>query len=346
MADITYDDWMDQTKKSWKRRSSALSGVDKAFKAYEDATTGGVKASALQELARLFRVWIQSKGGSDLGLGNALTSIRNRQADGSGQGPVERLQSLIRGAKMTNVAIVRDLQAELPDRLVMEASLRASAFDKGKVQETYDRARRAVELGRDMALQAATSGSAGNTLYVRWFGVFSQERARTVRANLKGLCDLFSTGVIIVKDARGLQGAWGDCFGFAMPGKQKNYVEFSVGRAFFLKNGWTKTPGSTPQERSTAVATALSQAYLNTSDWTVGTMIHELGHATNRLPDVDFQAPNIYQVSPGGLTSSGWEQCSTPALDQALALADPDLAVQNTDSYGQFCREALQTSAL
>jgi len=81
MADITYDDWMDQTKKSWKRRSSALSGVDKAFKAYEDATTGGVKASALQELARLFRVWIQGKGGSDLGLGLAGWACLRRQPD-------------------------------------------------------------------------------------------------------------------------------------------------------------------------------------------------------------------------------------------------------------------------
>jgi hypothetical protein len=344
MADITYDEWMDLTKKSWKLRSGSLKDVDKAFKAYEDATGPGAKSTALQELSRKFRVWVGTKGGSDLGLGNAIHSIRNRKTDDSGQGPVERLQSLIRGVKLSNVAIVRDLQAEVPDRLVMDSTLNTDLKTRFKVRETYDRAARAVDLGRTAALKASTAGTAERTLYERWFGAYDATRAQAVRRNLKGLCDLFNSGVIIVHDARTLVGAWGDCFGFAMPGDKKNYVEFTVGRAFFDKKGWAKVPGQTLQERNEAVQLALASAYSETSDWTVGTMIHELGHAANSLPDVDFQAPSSYQVSPGGLTPMGWTQCSTPALDQALALADPDLAVVNTDSYGQFCREALQNA--
>ncbi len=155
---------------------------------------------------------------------------------------------------------------------------------------------------------------------------------------------LFDTGVIIVKDARTMPGVWGDCYGFAMPGDKKNYVEFTIGRAFFLKTGYTVVPGATPNERRDAVQAALRDAYSSLSDWTIGTMVHELGHATNNLPDVDFMGPATYQISPGGMTPDGWEQCSYPAIDKALAIARPDLAVQNTDCYGQCAREALSVS--
>lgn len=341
MAEITYDDWMDQTKKSWTRRSTELKRVDTAFKAYSEAVGSGAKTTSRQELARVFRLWVSAKGGTDLNLGGALTSVRNRKVDEHGQGPVERLQSLIRSAKMSNVAIVRDLQAEVPDRLVMDASLRGLK-DSSKVRETYERAKLAVHEARDLVLEAGRVGTNGRTVYERWFGTYSADNHRVVKANIVNLCKLFDSGVIIVKDARTMLGDWGDCFGFAIPGNKADYVEFSVGRAFFLKQGWNVQPGASAQQRKAAVVQALSEAYANTSDWTVGTMIHELGHAANRLPDVDFQAPATYQVSPGGMTPDGWQQCSTPALDQALALADPALAIQNTDSYGQFCREALQ----
>ena len=289
----------------------------------------------------MFKIWVTLQNTKhDQGI---VDSIRNRKKDEHGQGPAERLQSLIRGTQLSNVAIVRDLQAEVVDRLVMDASLR-SLKDSSKVRETYNRSSLAVHEGRDLLLKANSAGSAARATYVRWFGAYNADRAAVVRQNIKNLCTLFDTGVITMKDARQMVGAWGDCFGFAMPGTQKNYVEFTVGRAFFLKTGWTVAPGATPLQRRDAVALALTEAYTSMSDWTVGTMIHELGHATNALPDVDFQAPNSYQVSPGGLTPNGWDQCSTPALDMALAIARPDLAVQNTDSYGQFCREALEAT--
>jgi hypothetical protein len=341
MAEITYDEWMTLTAKSWKRRSPELKRVDKAFEAYSKAKTSGVKTNALQELSRVFKLWVTAQQDKhDQGIHD---SIRNRKKDEHGQGPAERLQSLIRGSQVSNVAIRRDLQAEVPDRLVMDVSLR-NLKDSSKVREAYNRSNLAAHEGRDLLLKASTGGTPARTVYERWFGPYTVDRASVVRGNIKGLCDLFDIGVIIMKDARQLAGAWGDCFGFAMPGNKRNYVEFTLGRAFFLKKGWSVLPGANPAQRRAAVAQALTEAYSEMSDWTVGTMIHELGHATNNLPDVDFQAPNSYQVSPGGLTPDGWDQCSTPALDMALAIARPDLAVLNTDNYGQFCREALQAT--
>lgn len=117
-----------------------------------------------------------------------------------------------------------------------------------------------------------------------------------------------------------------------------------MGQGFFSKTGFKVAPGATPADRKLAFQQALEQSYSKTSDWTVGTMEHELSHATNGLPDVDFQAPSTYEVAPPGLTRNGWEQVSTPDLDLALAVARPDLAVLNVDNYGQCVCEALEAS--
>ncbi len=331
MTDITYDEWMNQTKKRFHRRSAELKRLDAAFKAFERSKGSG---SSLQNLAQAFNIWVGIKGSDYLG------SIRNRKLDASGVGPVEKLQSLIRTHRMSNIATIRTLHRDVPDRLVLDATLSANIGDKTKLRETYNRAKMAVHVARDTVLKAKTAGPE-QTLYEKWFGTFESTRHLQVVKNFQGLCNLFDTGVIIVHDARAQMDAWGECFGFAMPGNKKNYVEFTVGRAFFLKTGYHVVPGATHRQRGQAVRQALKQAYKNTTDWTVGTMVHELGHATNNLPDVDFQAPNTYQVSPGGMTPDGWEQCSTPALDVDLALASPDLAIVNTDNYGQCAREAL-----
>ncbi|MEY4589877.1 MAG: Lysine-specific metallo-endopeptidase, partial [Pseudomonadota bacterium] len=268
-----------------------------------------------------------------------MHSIRNRKVDSEGFGPVERLQSLIRSSTVSNVAIIRDLNREVQDRLVMDTTLSSSMFDRNKVSETYNRSKLAVSNALAAVLKTGTAG-AERTRFVKWFGAYNEARKQEVVKNFRNLNSLFTSGVIIVKDARAIPGAWGDCFGFAMPGNKQNYVEFSVGRAFFLKQGYNTMPGATPQERGDAVKLALAQAYANTSDWTVGTMIHELGHAINNLPDVNFQAPATYAIHPG-MTPGGWTQVSTPDLDEALAIARPELAVQNTDNYGQFARECL-----
>jgi hypothetical protein len=333
MADITYTEWMNLTKKRFHKRSSELKRVDKAFKNYENR---GKRASDLQALAKQFHLWVQLKSA---GSKDAMQSIRNRKINDAGAGPVERLQSLIRTTKMSNIAIIRDLNKDVPDKLVMDTTLSSNLFDRNKVRETYNRSRNAVEKAHATALKSATPGPARN-LFEKWFGPYDETRKKQVIKNLHNLNNLFRSGVIIIKDGRGIQGVWGDCFGFAMPGNKKNYVEFTIGRAFFLKQGYHVVPGATPAQRSAAVKLALNNAYNNTSDWTVGTMIHELGHAINNLPDVNFQPPATYQIHPG-MTPAGWDQVSTPDLDNALAIADPGLAVQNTDNYGQFCRECL-----
>lgn len=333
MTDITYTQWMDLTKKKFHIRSAELKSVDKAFKEYDER---GKRASDLQNLAKQFQIWVNLKAA---GSKDAIHSIRNRKADVNGFGPVERLQSLIRTTKVSNAAIIRDMNKEVQDTLVMDVTLSSEMFAKSKITETYNRSKQAVRKALTTAQKSSSPGTE-RVLYEKWFGSYNAVRKETVIKNLRGLYNLFNGGVIIIKDARSMPGAWGDCFGFAMPGNKKNYVEFSVGRAFFLKQGYHVAPGATPLQRSNAVKLALQQAYLNTSDWTVGTMIHELGHATNDLPDVNFQAPSTYQVHPG-MTPNGWEQVSTPDLDVNLAIAQPALAVRNTDNYGQFCRECL-----
>ena len=72
VAEITHTEWMTLTAKRFHFRTSALQKVDDWFKAYEDATTGGAKANALQNLARFFKIWIELKGD------DYLDSIRNR----------------------------------------------------------------------------------------------------------------------------------------------------------------------------------------------------------------------------------------------------------------------------
>jgi len=335
MTDISYNDWMTLTKKSFRRRSPELKRVDTAFNAFQKKRDKKLNTTQeMRNLASQFKVWAGIKGGDH------LSSIRNRKRDANDLGPVERLQSLIRTQKFSNMVILRDLNAEVPDKLVLDASLSLKLGDKYKVTETYNRAKKGVHRARDMLLKAKSPGPE-RVLYERWFGAYNAIRHTAVIKNYSQLCKLFTSGVIIVHDARSQMDAWGDCFGFAMPGKKQNYVEFTVGRAFFLKTGYSVAPGATRLQRSSAVKLALSKAYSETSDWTVGTMIHELGHATNNLPDVDFQAPATFQVSPGGLTPPGWDQCSTPDLDLALAINSPALAVRNTDNYGQCAREAL-----
>ncbi len=335
VMDITYDEWMSQTKKRFHRRSTELRRVDTAFKAFQKGKDKKLNTTDLMRiLARHFKVWTGIKGGDH------LSSIRNRKKNANDSGPVERLQSLIRTQKYSNITVLRDLNAEVPDKLVLDSSLSCNAMDKAKVTETYNRSKKAVHKARDILLKAKSAGAARD-LYERWFGAYDATRHASVISNYNQLCKLFTSGVIIVHDARQQMDVWGDCFGFATPGNKQNYVEFTVGRAFFMKTGFNVPPGATAHQRSAAVKLALANAYNNTSDWTVGTMIHELGHATNNLPDVDYQAPSTYQVSPGGITPSGWDQCSTPDLDLALALNSPALAVVNTDSYGQCAREAL-----
>ena len=162
--------------------------------------------------------------------------------DESGRGPVERLQSLIRTAQMSNVGIKRDLEGSAPDRLVADASLK-NLKDKSKVQETYNRSSLAVHKGRDLLLQARTAGTTGRTVYERWFGAYTADRALIVRNNIKGLCNLFDSGVIILKDARSMPGFWGDCFGCTT----------SNSRSAEPSSGRTATP-SRPATRSSSAA--------------------------------------------------------------------------------------------
>ncbi len=333
---ITYKDWKNLTAKSFHRRSTELHNLDKAFQEYESAR-GGQKDRAMQKLSTKFQEWKGSKG-----QGEYLNSIRNRNKNAFGKGPVELLESMLRTSSIAKSRMERThaMDTSKLDRLVIDDSLKGR-FDEIKVRETYNRAARAVEKAYEKLTKAHTLNSAERTLYIRWFGLYDENRHRIVKGNFKKLYDLFNFGVIIIHDARSQVGAWGDCFGFAMPGSKSNFVEFTVGRAFFEKTGYHVVPGSTRQQRNRAVQDALRNAYKNTTDWTVGTMVHELGHAINNLPDVDYQAPSSYQVSPGGLTPNGWEQCSTPDLDIDLALLHPNLAIRNTDNYGQFAREAL-----
>lgn len=333
---ITYKDWAKLTSKTFHRRSPQLQQIDKAFKEFELAR-GSSKDQALQKLATKFNDWKRLKGQDQY-----LNSMRNRKQNETGQGPVELLESLIRINSVGSRGNLRRKENDLSkmERLIVDDSLKGR-FDKIKVQETYNRSARAIEKARDALIRARIANTPERILYTRWFGTYNEIRYNTVKSNIMRLHELFTLGVIIIHDARSQQDAWGDCYGFAMPGKKKNFVEFTVGRAFFEQVGFQVVPGATRQQRSRAAKDALIDAYKNTTDWTVGTMIHELGHAINELPDVDFKTPSSYQVSPGGLTPNGWEQCSTPDLDIALALADPTLAVRNTDSYGQFSREAL-----
>lgn len=333
MTDITYAEWMDLTKKKFHSRSAELKKVDKAFKKYDE---GGKRAADLHALAKEVRIWVQIKNAD---LGNCNKSIRNRKEDSNHLGPVERLYSLIRTTAMSNTAIIRDLNQAVPDRLVMDSTLLSKVHDTLKVKETYERSKNAVERALQIALKSGSLGKERD-LYERWFGAYNVDRKKKVIKNLQNLNSLFISGVIIVHDARNSPEPWGGCFGFAMPGNKANYVEFSIGRAFFLRQRYHVTPGATPLERGNAVTQALQQAYNNTTDWSVGTMIHELGHAVNNLPDVNFHAPSTYQTHPG-MTPKGWDQVSTPDLDKALAIANPALAVQNTDNYGQFARECL-----
>ncbi len=201
MAEITFDEWMDLSKKRFRKRSEELKKVDASVNAFEKATTPGVKAQKLQDLARDFQLWAKLK------TSGYTESIRNRKLDDEGQGPAERLQTLIRTHQLSNVAIVRDLEADVPDRLVLDVSLK-NLKDSSKVRETDNRANLAVHAARDSLLKAVTGGTAGRTLYERWFGTYDATRYSDVKANFRGLCDLFDKGVIIVHDARQLTNGW------------------------------------------------------------------------------------------------------------------------------------------
>jgi hypothetical protein len=97
-----------------------------------------------------------------------------------------------------------------------------------------------------------------------------------------------------------------------------------IGRAFF---------SAAPQANSTY--------YKSDTDYTVGTLIHELAHA-------GFSASDVPTVSSGlaldatGMPPRGAPVCNDQSEDRKLAQANPAGAIQNADNYNQFARAVLQ----
>ena len=91
-----------------------------------------------------------------------------------------------------------------------------------------------------------------------------------------------------------------------------------------------------------AARRSVSQPFYKTdTDDTVGTVIHELAHACLRTSDIPTVASSL-ALLPNGMPPGGAAVCNDENEDKILAAANPPLATQNADNYGQFARYLLR----
>jgi hypothetical protein len=316
---ITYEDWMNLTKKRFYKRSSALKDVDKWFELYDQHPDN---STYLDNLAKAFKTWRDTKtredepgGGVAMPRAPLLDTIRNRNKDENGLGPVDRLAVLLRQAKVSNVGI-RKTVTPIDDRVVIDGNT-FTTHELVRIEEATRRITKAVRDARDAVVRANRVG-ANRDRYEMWFGIFDQSNYNEVKKNFMRLDKVCSNGGLIFMDGRS-DPTYGQVFAWTFRGNHEVFVNMWLGTAFFSGVG----------------------SYEVSSDATVVTLVHEMSHACFMASDVPTVASG-QALDGNGNPPGGAAVCNDAAEDQNLAVHDPDSAIRNADNYGQFAWAVLQ----
>ena len=208
-----------------------------------------------------------------------------------------------------------------------------------RINEAFARAKLAVELARDAIIPIAKKDALVNPnpteqLFIDYFGAYDKTRAGKILDRYKKLCTAFTNPEVV--DHRNTDGS--DCFAYTHS-KQLNQwpgqrVRVWLCRDFFAQGKAAYPKGANPD--------TYKNSYAKTSDATLGTLVHEFCHGVFDAAD----APQWVNGSwvPGAPDGNGDSpnndiQSSTRPLDKALAVAHPNIALQNADNYGQFACE-------
>lgn len=168
----------------------------------------------------------------------------------------------------------------------------------------------------------AVGATLAQRLFRAYFGAYEKTRRTTILKNFMAIKQAVdgsrggTKGSLQVVDSRndaGKQTWFAATFRNSAAGGD---ILMYVGRGFFLN------------------ATAVG--FNTSSDFTVGTVIHELSHACFGASDV----PTVAAGGKGQLDGNGMplvgSVCNDADSDKALAANDPDAALLNADNYGQF----------
>jgi hypothetical protein len=358
MPVITLDQWMEAARAAVPahRQSQALAEVTLAFRIYTERVT----TTHLDSLSRVFEVW---RTAGPMGERTALAQA------------AEDLADTIRAAQLANRVIVTrasnvgqspyydlitPLRADMPGLFTVlgrdQRVMPLAPGDIHKINEAFARARRAAEYARDAMVDIATRRELTRPLsraegdYVDYFGEFHRDRAQAVLQGFRDIVDAFDQRIMVYDVRNTVFGM--SCFAACEVGRiarttarqgsrVTSRVTMVIGRGFFSR--------SVPR-RDAAGGFSPSVAFDATSDATIGTIVHELAHGCFHAidaPKVDDSGnwelqPNLTPGDWYGATPDNDEQSSTPEADRRVALKDPDIAIRNADSYGQFARQCLQ----
>jgi hypothetical protein len=231
------------------------------------------------------------------------------------------------GVQLQGYAMAND-----PQPFTAVAANVAPALTKGQVtriNEAIMRTGSAVTAALEAlaSVRGVANASDAETLYAEYFGAFDAARKRRIVKNFQRIDLLLSgarggaKGQVTVVDARNDQQKR-DWFAATVRNSALNGgVVIYIGRAFFI---------DTPRD------------YESSTDYTVGTMVHELAHACFGASDV----PTVAAGGQAGLDANGMPTvgpvCNDAQSDRDLAADDPDAALLNADNYGQFAWRCLK----
>ena len=212
-----------------------------------------------------------------------------------------------------------------------------------RVNESFRRVKNAVTRARDAMITVAKRQQFSRPmpieeqLYTDYFGAYDKDRVVKVRQNFQVLYLAFDStpNMVDLRDTRYGLTCYAACYranhrvvdtkgSVSLGGK----VNLFLGRAFLGKGD-----------------------YVNTTDATVGTLVHEFAHGACNAVDVP-PVNNLGNFTHArksddaghndfGASTDNNIQASTDSADKLLAKHKPAYAVVNADCYGQFAKQIL-----
>lgn len=225
-----------------------------------------------------------------------------------------------------------------PDPVIATADLRPplNRSEINRINEAISRTGQAIDAAirglSTLRPAAGTALDANQRLYKRFWGAFDAARKTKIQQNFQQLARFASgsrggnQGTIAIIDARN-DSQKADWFAATTRNSvQNNTVRFWLGRTFFIGTG----------------------NYAVSSDATIVTFVHELSHAVFDALDVPVPgSPAVLNAdgypTVGGVINNSFNAADT-AGDEALANANPAMAVRNADNYGQYAWAQLEAA--
>jgi hypothetical protein len=225
-----------------------------------------------------------------------------------------------------------------PDPVIATADLRPplNRSEINRINEAISRTGQAIDAAirglSTLRPAAGTALDANQQLYKRFWGAFDATRKTKIQQNFQQLARFASgsrggnQGTIAIIDARN-DSEKADWFAATTRNSvQNNTVRFWLGRTFFIGTG----------------------NYAVSSDATIVTFVHELSHAVFDALDVPVPgSPAVLNAdgypTVGGVINNSFNAADT-AGDEALANANPAMAVRNADNYGQYAWAQLEAA--